>query len=49
MMDIVSGFVGVGIDMTIKKILHHLNIVVHCRRELASLKDLVMKIKPIIS
>ena len=49
MMDIVSGFVGVGIDMTIKQILHHLNIVVHCRRELASLKYLVMKIEPIIS
>ena len=49
MMDIVSGFVGVGIDMMIKQILHHLNIMVHCRRELASLKDPVMKIEPIIS
>ena len=49
MMDIVSRFVGVGTDMTIKQILHHLNIVVHSRRELASVKDLVMKIEPIIS
>ena len=49
MMDIVSGFFGVCIDMKIKQILHHLNIMVHCRRELASLKDPVMKIKPIIS
>ena len=49
MMDIVFGFVGVGIDMTIKQILHHLNIVVHYRRELDSLKHLVMKIEPIIS
>jgi hypothetical protein len=36
----------VGIDKVIQQILHLINIVVHCKKELASLKYLLMKIKP---
>eukprot|EP00253_Pinus_taeda_P034708 PITA_34708 len=45
----VSGFIGVGIDRAIQQILDHINIAVRCRKEMASLKDLVMKIKPIVN
>jgi hypothetical protein len=42
----VYGFIGVGIDKVIQHILHCINIAVRCKKELASLKDLLMKIEP---
>ena len=44
----VSGFIGVGISKTIDQILDSIEIAVRCREELASLKDLVMRIEPSI-
>lgn len=45
---LVSGFISVAIDNTIQQILDSISNGVRCSDELASLKDLVMKIKPII-
>lgn len=45
----VSGFIGVGIEKTIQHILDRINIAVRCQKEMASLKDLVVKIKPIVT
>lgn len=44
----VSGFIGVVVDKAIQEILDRIDIAVRCRKELASLKDLVMKIEPIV-
>ena len=41
------GFIGKGIDIAVDQILHHANIALCCRKELNSLRDLVMSIKPI--
>jgi hypothetical protein len=43
-----SGFIGVGIDKAIQQILDRISIAVHCRKEMVSLRDLVMKIEPIV-
>jgi hypothetical protein len=40
---------GVGLDMAIRKILYNINIALRCNKELASLKDLVMSIQPILT
>lgn len=45
----VPGFIGVGIQMAIDQIIHHINIAVSCRKELASLKEMVMSMQPIIT
>jgi len=39
----------VGIQMAIDQILHHINIAVRCSKEVSSLKDVVIRIEPIIS
>jgi len=44
----VSAFIGVGIDKVIEEIIDRIKIAVRCRKKLASLKDLVTKIKPIV-
>lgn len=44
----VSGFISVAIDNAIQQILDSITTAVRCSDELASLKELVMKIKPII-
>ena len=44
----VSGFIGVGIDKAIQQILDRISIAVRCRKEMVSLRDLVMKIEPIV-
>ena len=44
----VSGFTGVGIDKAIQQILDRISIAVRCRKEMVSLRDLVMKIEPIV-
>lgn len=45
----VSGFIGLGIDRIIDQIIDRINIAVRCQKEMASLKDLVVKIKRIIT
>jgi hypothetical protein len=44
-----SGFIGVGIDIAINQILHHVGIAVSCNKELDSLRDLVTTIEPIVT
>lgn len=44
----VSGFIGVGIDTAIHQIIHHINIALRCKKELANLKGLVMEIERIL-
>jgi Leucine-rich repeat (LRR) protein len=44
----VSGFIGVSIDVAIHHIFHHVSIALRCKEELNSLRDLVMRIEPII-
>jgi len=46
---LVPGFIGVAIQMGINQFLHHFNIAVRCRKELSALKDVVIRIEPIIS
>jgi len=41
----ISGFIGVGIHMTIQHILQHIYIANRCKKELADLKELVMSIE----
>ena len=41
-----SGFIGKGIDIAVDQTLHHANNALRCRKELNSLRDLVMSIKP---
>ena len=43
------GFIGVGIDMAITQIIHHVGIAVSRKRELESLRDLVMTIEPMVT
>ena len=43
------GFIGVGIDMAITQIIHHVGIAVSCKRELESLRDLVTTIEPMVT
>ena len=45
----VSGFIGVSIDFAIQQIFHHVNIALHCKEELRSLRDLVSRIEPVIN
>lgn len=44
----VPGFIGVGIQMAVDQILHHINIAVRCREELSALRDVVIRIEPIV-
>jgi dephospho-CoA kinase len=44
-----SGFIGVGMDMTLRRILYHINMALRCNTELASLKDLVLSIQSILT
>lgn len=44
----VSGFIVAGINLSIYKILRNIDIAVRCIDELTSLKDLVLRIEPII-
>lgn len=44
----VPGFIGVGIQMAVDQILHHINIAVRCRKELSALGDVVREIEPIV-
>lgn len=44
----VSGFIVAGINLSIYKILRNIDIAVRCIDELVSLKDLVLRIEPII-
>jgi len=46
--DFVSGFIGVSIEVAVHQIFHHVSIALRCKEELNSLKDLVMRIEPII-
>jgi Leucine-rich repeat (LRR) protein len=43
------GFIGVGLDISIRQILYHINMALRCNTELASLKDLVISIQPILA
>eukprot|EP00253_Pinus_taeda_P015978 PITA_15978 len=44
-----SGFIGVGIDMAVSQILHHVGIAVSCKKELESLRDVVTTIEPMVT
>lgn len=44
----VPGFIGVGIQMAMNQIIRHINIAVSCRKELESLKAMVLSIEPIV-
>lgn len=43
-----SGFIGVGLQMAIEQIFHHINIACRCKKELAALKDKLLMMEPII-
>lgn len=47
--DLVSAFIGVGVDKTITQILQHISIAIHYRRELDSLANLLRSIQPLIN
>jgi disease resistance protein RPS2 len=45
----VSGFVGVGIEMAVNHILGHIKIALRCKKQLISLRDLVLRIQPVVT